>query len=105
VRGFRETGITGDTGGYMRNELYYTLPVSMPAFIGTSKLYAALDAGYIKKDRTDGAEGGHISGAAIGLHTAGNAMFLDVSLEKSLSRPNGVQNEGTIGAFRLGARF
>lgn len=68
VRGFKERYLSGDNGGYWRNELNYTL-FTLP-FIGQVSSVAALDGGWLQKDGKDPWASGTLWGAAVGLSSA-----------------------------------
>ena len=65
VRGFKEQYLSGDNGGYWRNELNYTL-FTLP-FIGQVSSVVALDGGWLQKDGSDPWASGTLWGAAVGL--------------------------------------
>lgn len=68
VRGFKEQYLSGDNGGFWRNELNYnlfTLPV-----IGQVSGIAAVDGGWLQKDTRDPWASGTLWGAAVGLSSA-----------------------------------
>ena len=68
VRGFKEQYLSGDNGGYWRNELSYplfTLPV-----VGQVSGFVALDGGWLKQDDQDMYASGTLWGSALGLTTA-----------------------------------
>lgn len=89
VRGFKETPVGGDCGGYVRNELAWTVPekwlgpVSKTP-IGQVRLFAACDYGGIARDGKDPYEWGELSGMALGLRTSG-----DFSVQATWSHPLG----------------
>lgn len=68
VRGFKEQYLSGDNGGYWRNELNYTL-FTLP-FIGQVSSVAAFDGGWLQKDGKDPWASGTLWGAAVGLSSA-----------------------------------
>ncbi|HGV0062501.1 TPA: ShlB/FhaC/HecB family hemolysin secretion/activation protein, partial [Escherichia coli] len=51
VRGFKEQYISGNNGGYLRNELSWSL-FSLP-YVGTVRAVAALDGGWLHSDSDD----------------------------------------------------
>lgn len=72
VRGFKEQYLSGDNGGYWRNEInasLFTLP-----WIGQIGAIAALDGGWLKNDGFDRYASGTLWGAAVGL-TSVNRVF------------------------------
>ncbi|WP_229921274.1 ShlB/FhaC/HecB family hemolysin secretion/activation protein [Rahnella victoriana] len=68
VRGFKEQYLSGDKGGYWRNELNYTL-FTLP-LIGQVSSVVALDGGWLQKDPKDPWASGTLWGAAAGLSAA-----------------------------------
>ena len=72
VRGYKEQYISGDNGGYWRNELNYSL-VTLP-WVGDIGMLAAIDGGWLKKDGLDRYASGTLWGAALGL-TAVNRWY------------------------------
>ncbi|HBP8911605.1 TPA: ShlB/FhaC/HecB family hemolysin secretion/activation protein, partial [Escherichia coli] len=67
VRGFKEQYISGNNGGYLRNELSWSL-FSLP-YVGTVRAVAALDGGWLHSDRDDPYSSGTLWGGAAGLST------------------------------------
>ncbi|HAZ0554347.1 ShlB/FhaC/HecB family hemolysin secretion/activation protein [Enterobacter hormaechei] len=72
VRGFKEQYISGDNGGYWRNELNYSL-LTLP-WVGDVGVLAAIDGGWLKKDGKDRYASGTLWGTALGL-TATNRWY------------------------------
>ncbi|MDM8645777.1 ShlB/FhaC/HecB family hemolysin secretion/activation protein, partial [Escherichia coli] len=67
VRGFKEQYISGNNGGYLRNELSWSL-FSLP-YVGTVRAVATLDGGWLHSDSDDPYSSGTLWGAAAGLST------------------------------------
>lgn len=67
VRGFKEQYISGNNGGYLRNELSWSL-FSLP-YVGTVRAVTALDGGWLHSDRDNPYSSGTLWGAAAGLST------------------------------------
>lgn len=72
VRGFKEQYISGDNGGYWRNELNWSL-FTLP-WVGDVGVLAAIDGGWLKKDGQDRYASGTLWGTALGL-TATNRRY------------------------------
>lgn len=72
VRGFKEQYISGDNGGYWRNELNWSL-ITLP-WVGDVGVLAAIDGGWLKKDGQDRYASGTLWGTALGL-TATNRGY------------------------------
>lgn len=85
VRGFKEQYLSGDNGGYWRNELNYalfTLPV-----LGQVSATAALDGGWLEKDRLDKYASGTLWGAAAGLGSANRWFASQLTVGTPLAYP------------------
>lgn len=86
VRGFKEQYISGDSGGYWRNEISYglfTLPV-----IGQVSAVLALDGGWLRKDPQDRYASGTLWGGSVGLNTAGRQLISQLSVGTPLQYPD-----------------
>jgi hemolysin activation/secretion protein len=109
VRGFRDQSISGDVGGYVRNELTLRLPNYLPKktqkFFGNMDLFAAYDAGWLQKDDMDGFEQGHVSGFAAGARIYGGIFFGQVSYERAIEAPDFIEKEGDLLRFNAGIRL
>jgi len=68
VRGFKEQYLSGDNGGYWRNELNTAL-FSMP-LLGAVSAVAAVDGGYLHHDNHDVNAAGTLWGGAVGLSSS-----------------------------------
>ena len=106
VRGFWDQTLSGDVGGYWRNEL------SWRAFEGqegnvfqTGDLFTGLDWGWTRKDASNPYEGGHLQGIVIGGRARGESFFMTLSWEKSLQRPTFFNKENRAVRFHAGLRF
>lgn len=72
VRGYKQEGLYGNTGGYWRNEL--ALPFMLEEGV-TCDFYVGLDLGWVKKE--DSTQGGTLLGGATGLRIKSKAAVLD----------------------------
>ncbi|WP_147820173.1 ShlB/FhaC/HecB family hemolysin secretion/activation protein [Salidesulfovibrio onnuriiensis] len=98
VRGFHEDSLSGDIGGYMRNELALTLPLGEQESITKTlfsnlQLFAGYDAGFIWEDEKDEYEKGSVQGAALGFRTFGGHVLADFTVSKALDAPAHIKNE------------
>lgn len=90
VRGFKDHYLSGDSGGYWRNELRWTRSVAWawlrPAFAeyGASLAY---DMGVISNTRYAGDQHGRVSGNAIELFARSQHAALSLTFAHSLERP------------------
>ncbi|MGP3590294.1 ShlB/FhaC/HecB family hemolysin secretion/activation protein [Vagococcus sp. WN89Y] len=85
VRGFKEQYLSGDNGGYWRNELNYSL-FTLPV-LGQISTTVALDGGWLEKDRLDNYACGTLWGAAAGLASNGRWLASQVSVGTPLRYP------------------
>lgn len=86
VRGFKEQYLSGDNGGYWRNELNYplfTLPV-----LGQISATVALDGGWLEKDRFDKFASGTLWGTAASLSSAGRWFVSQITVGTPLAYPD-----------------
>jgi hemolysin activation/secretion protein len=104
VRGYKDQLLAGDSGGYWRNELRLTRPVTLdwlrPAFTdyGTA---AAYDQGVISNDRYNGDTHGRLSSNSIELFARGQHVAATVTFAHSLERPGDlIERESPI-YFRM----
>lgn len=91
VRGFKDQQLTGDSGGYWRNEVRWARPVTLdwmrPAFAeyGASVGY---DQGVISNDRYNGNVHGRVSSNSLELFARGKHVSTSVTFAHSLERPS-----------------
>lgn len=86
VRGYKEQYLSGDNGGYWRNELNYSL-FTMPV-LGQISATVALDGGWLQKDKLDSYASGTLWGAAVGLNSAGRLFASQISVGTPLRYPD-----------------
>lgn len=90
VRGYKDQFLSGDSGGYWRNELRWTRPVTVdwlrPALseYGTSVGY---DQGVISNDRYNSEVHGRMSSNSLELFARGKYLATRVTFAHSLERP------------------
>ncbi|RAH34195.1 ShlB/FhaC/HecB family hemolysin secretion/activation protein [Pantoea agglomerans] len=86
VRGYKEQYLSGDVGGYLRNELNYSL-FTLPA-IGEVSTTLALDGGWLQSDKQDRYAAGTLWGSSVGLGTRNAHVSTQLSLGIPVSYPN-----------------
>lgn len=86
VRGFKEQYLSGDNGGYWRNELGYSL-FTLP-LIGQVNATLAVDGGWLEKDREDRFASGTLWGASVGLSSSGRGYSSQISVGTPLHYPH-----------------
>ncbi|QJI32074.1 ShlB/FhaC/HecB family hemolysin secretion/activation protein [Pseudomonas sp. ADAK18] len=90
IRGFKDQQLTGDSGGYWRNDLRWARPVTWdwmrPVFAeyGASVGY---DQGVIRNDRYNGEVHGRVSSNSLELFARGKYVSTSVTFAHSLERP------------------
>lgn len=103
VRGFKEQYLSGDVGGYLRNELNYTLFV-LPV-IGQVESTLALDGGWLKSDPQDPSASGTLWGSAIGIGTRNQYVSTQLTLGIPVSYPNDLAPDHLTVYARVGLVF
>jgi len=98
VRGFKESTTSGDIGGYIQQEIAWTLPQTGVAMlddvIGTVQAYGAFDIGAIRKDVKDTEGKGVLSGWAAGIRTSGGYLVVDLAFARAIRAPAHVHKRG-----------
>ncbi|ALR74821.1 ShlB/FhaC/HecB family hemolysin secretion/activation protein [[Enterobacter] lignolyticus] len=103
VRGFKEQSISGDNGGYWRNELnwaLFTLPV-----IGQISSVAALDGGWLQSDPLDSRSSGTLWGAAVGVSTANRWVSTQFTVGTPLAYPDWLGPDHVSVYYRIAVAF
>jgi len=91
IRGYKDQMLSGDSGGYWRNDLRWSRPVTWawlhPVFAeyGSSLGY---DQGVISHDRYNGEQHGRMSSDSIELFARGQHVSASVTFAHSLERPD-----------------
>ncbi|MGI2030297.1 ShlB/FhaC/HecB family hemolysin secretion/activation protein [Endozoicomonas acroporae] len=96
VRGFREQSLSGDSGGYWRNDLSWRTPVT---FQGINTLFQqftatlAYDVGVITRDQFNPERHGRLSSKALAFSLAGEHLSISTTIAESLSRPDSLPDK------------
>lgn len=99
VRGFDEDSLSGDIGGYVRNELALLLPSGPQSssfrkrWVGDLAFYAGYDAGVIRRDPKEAEEQGSLQGAVLGFRTSGARLVMDMAVSRPLDAPAFLQTD------------
>ncbi len=104
VRGFKQYSLSGDEGGYWRNQLLWTQPVAAPLIQPQISQYGvslAYDVGAIRHSRYNGGASGRLSGHALELSARGENLSVGVTLAHSLKRPSAISQSERPLHFRL----
>ena len=108
VRGYKDQTLSGDSGGYWRNDLRWSRPVTLPwlrpvfAEYGTSLGY---DQGVIRGDRYNGDEHGRMSSNSLELFARGEHLGASITFAHSLERPDALTEREAPIYFRVDAFF
>ncbi|WP_027911553.1 ShlB/FhaC/HecB family hemolysin secretion/activation protein [Pseudomonas sp. URIL14HWK12:I7] len=104
IRGYKDQSLAGDSGGYWRNDLRWSRPVTLqwlrPVFAeyGTSLGY---DQGVIRGDRYNGDQHGRMSSNSLELFARGQHLSASVTFAHSLERPDALTEREAPIYFRL----
>ncbi|RAU44641.1 ShlB/FhaC/HecB family hemolysin secretion/activation protein [Pseudomonas sp. RIT412] len=104
VRGYKDQFLSGDSGGYWRNELRLTRPVTLDWLRPVFSDYGAAvgyDQGVIRNDRYNGDEHGRLSSNAFEFFARGQHVAASATFAHSLERPGGVIERESPIYFRL----
>ncbi|EGH99368.1 ShlB/FhaC/HecB family hemolysin secretion/activation protein [Pseudomonas syringae] len=99
VRGYKDEFLSGDSGGYWRNEIRLTRPVTFdwlrPVFAEYGAA-AGYDQGVIRNDRYNGDQHGRLSSNSFELFTRGQHVAASVTFARSLERPDVIEREAPV---------
>ncbi|MEE4344483.1 ShlB/FhaC/HecB family hemolysin secretion/activation protein [Pseudomonas alliivorans] len=99
VRGYKDQFLSGDSGGYWRNEVRLTRPVTLdwmrPVFAEYGAA-AGYDQGVIRGDHYNGDQHGRLSSHSLELFTRGQHVAASVTFARSLERPDVIERESPI---------
>lgn len=104
IRGYKDQTLSGDSGGYWRNDLRWSRPVTLewlrPVFAeyGTSLGY---DQGVISGNRYNGGEHGRMSSNSLELFARGEHLNASVTFAHSLERPEALTEREAPIYFRV----
>lgn len=108
VRGFKEQSLSGDSGGYWRNQLRWTRPVTwapLQPYLQQYGVAFAYDLGVIHGDRYNPELKGRLSGNAFEFSARGQHMAASLTLARSLERPASIENREHPLYFRVDLFF
>lgn len=108
VRGFKQQTLTGNSGGYWRNQLRWRRPVSwapLQPFVQEYGAALAYDLGVLKGDHNNPDVHGRLSGNAVELNLRGQYFAASVSFARSLQRPDSIEHREHPIYLRMDAFF
>ena len=103
VRGFKEQYISGDNGGYWRNEVNYSL-FTLPV-LGQIGAIAAFDGGWLKQDNVDSYASGTLWGAALGLTSSGRWFSSQFTVGTPVNYPDWLAPDHLNVYYRVAVAF
>ncbi|MEP8629720.1 ShlB/FhaC/HecB family hemolysin secretion/activation protein [Enterobacter mori] len=103
VRGFKEQYISGDNGGYWRNELNWSL-FTLP-WVGDVGVLAAIDGGWLKKDGQDRYASGTLWGTALGLTATNRGYSSQFTVGTPVDYPDWLAPDHFVIYYRFSVAF
>ncbi|MDU8359245.1 ShlB/FhaC/HecB family hemolysin secretion/activation protein [Pseudomonas syringae group sp. J309-1] len=104
VRGYKEQFLSGDSGGYWRNDLRWTRPVTLEWLQPVLQQYGlgvGYDQGVIRRDAGSGGQNGRVSSNSLELFARGKHVSASVTFAHSLERPAALSEREAPIYFRL----
>lgn len=104
VRGFKEQSLSGDTGGYWRNQLRWSRAVEWTPLLPWVREYGvafAYDLGVISGGRYNAGQHGRLSGNAFEFSARGQYFAASLGVARSLVRPDAIERREHPLNFRL----
>ncbi|MBV4476865.1 ShlB/FhaC/HecB family hemolysin secretion/activation protein [Pseudomonas botevensis] len=104
IRGYKDQQLSGDSGGYWRNDLRWSRPVSWAWLSPVLTEYGSslgYDQGVISHDRYNGTQHGRLSSDSIELFAKGQHLAASVTFAHSLERPDALSEREAPIYFRL----
>ncbi|UUD65967.1 ShlB/FhaC/HecB family hemolysin secretion/activation protein [Pseudomonas seleniipraecipitans] len=108
VRGFKDQTLSGDSGGYWRNQLRWTRPVTwapLQPFVQQYGMALAYDVGVIQRGEHNASASGRMSGNAVEFSARGEHLAAAVTFAHSLERPDVIAERERPVHFRVDLFF
>lgn len=108
VRGFKDQSLSGDSGGYWRNQLRWTRPVTwapLQPFVQQYGMALAYDVGVIQRGEHNAFASGRMSGNAVEFSARGEHLAAAVTFAHSLERPDVITERERPVHFRVDLFF
>jgi hemolysin activation/secretion protein len=96
VRGFKDQSLSGDSGGYWRNNLRWRRALNwapLRAIVSEYGVALAYDIGQIKSDAHNPERRGRLSGNAIEFSAQGKYLAASLTFARSLQRPGVIERD------------
>lgn len=104
VRGYKEQFLSGDSGGYWRNDLRWIRPVTLGWLQPVLQQYGmglGYDQGVIRHDTNSGGQNGRVSSSSLELFARGKYLTAGVTFAHSLERPAALSEREAPIYFRI----
>jgi len=104
IRGYKDQSLSGDSGGYWRNDLRWNRPITLEWLRPVFAEYGAglgYDQGVIRGDRYNGNQHGRLSSNSLELFARGQHLAFGVTFAHSLERPDALTEREAPIYFRL----
>lgn len=108
IRGFKDQSLSGDTGGYWRNQLRWRKAIAWEPLSKVFQEYGALfayDVGIIRHGPYNPVYSGRMSSNAFEMSLSGQYLIASVTLARSLRAPNIIERKEHPIYFRLDMNF
>lgn len=106
VRGYKDQSLSGDSGGYWRNDLRWSRPVTgsmLRPVLAEYGVGLGYDLGVIQHDRYNGVQHGRVSSNSLELFARGRHLAVGVTFAHSLQRPDVLREREAPIYFSLSA--
>lgn len=108
VRGFKEQSLSGDSGGYWRNQLRWRRPIpwaSIQPWLQEYGASVAYDVGVIEHGPYNPIAHGRMTGNALELNARGQYLAATITFSQSLERPTYIEQKESPMYFRVEVFF
>ncbi|GKW28953.1 ShlB/FhaC/HecB family hemolysin secretion/activation protein [Pectobacterium brasiliense] len=103
VRGFKEQYLSGNRGGYWRNELNWRA-AQLP-LLGSVTLTAAVDGGHLFSHQAESESAGTLWGTAVGAGVANQYLSQQITVGWPLAHPDWLKPDSAVVYYRVGLSF
>ena len=108
IRGFKDQSLSGDTGGYWRNQFRWRKPITWEPLQKVFQEYGALfayDVGVIRHGKYNPEYSGRMSGNAFEFNLTGQYITAAVTFARSLKAPTIIERKEHPVYFRVDVNF
>ncbi len=109
VRGYWDQSLSGNVGGYIRNEIAWQLPVNdkplTQTIFGYPELYAGFDIGWVRENRAIKNDHGQLKGLGFGIRTRSDQFYGEVGFERAIRTPDSFSKIENRVFLKIGFEF